>query len=232
MNGPRRPPSRSQPAPLARPVQPVRPLSDAEMAELQALLDGAPASLEPLDLSSVDGYLCGVIVQPQPVAETAWWPRVLDVDGRPPPAGFQAARLRVLVGRRHGELADAIARRQWFDPWVFELEAEAEAEADDEDEGDDGDDGYGAAIDAVYPWVTGFTLALETFPRLLECEGPEVSEPLALIYRHLGADNLEDADELQAEIEALEPPADLAAAVEELVRATLLLADAAGLPRR
>jgi uncharacterized protein len=232
MNGPRRPPSRSQLVPLARPVQPVRPLSDAEMAELQALLDGAPASLEPLDLSSVDGYLCGVIVQPQPVAETAWWPRVLDVDGRPPPAGFQAARLRVLVGRRHGELADAIARRQWFDPWVFELEAEAEAEADDEDEGDDGDDGYGAAIDAVYPWVTGFTLALETFPRLLECEGPEVSEPLALIYRHLGADNLEDADELQAEIEALEPPADLAAAVEELVRATLLLADAAGLPRR
>ena len=226
MNGPRRPPSRSQPVPPARPGPPVRPLSDAEMAELQALLDGAPASLEPLDLSSVDGYLCGVIVQPQPVAETAWWPRVLDVDGRPPPAGFQAARLRVLVGRRHAELADAIARRQWFDPWVFELEAEAEA--DDEDEGDDD----GAAIDAVYPWVTGFTLALETFPRLLEREGPEVSEPLALIYRHLGADNLEDADELKAEIEALEPPADLAAAVEELVRATLLLADAAGLTRR
>ncbi len=34
---------------------------------------------------------------------------------------------------------------------------------------------------------------------------------------------------LLAEIEALEPPADLAAAVEELVRATLLLADVAGI---
>ncbi len=200
------------------------------MAELQALLDAVPDSLEPLDLSSVDGYLCGVIVQPQSVAETAWWPRVLDVDGRPPPAVFQSARLRVLVGRRHGQLADAIARRQWFDPWVFELEAEAEIKADDEDDGDG--DGDNEAIDAVYPWVTGFTLALETFPRLLEREDPEVSEPLALIYRHLGADNLEDAEELQAQIEALEPPADLAAAVEELVRATLLLADAAGLPRR
>jgi hypothetical protein len=33
---------------------------------------------------------------------------------------------------------------------------------------------------------------------------------------------------LLAEIEALEPPADLGAAVEELVRATLLLADVAG----
>ena len=49
--------------------------------------------------------------------------------------------------------------------------------------------------------------------------------PLALLYRHLDVDDLEDADALLAEIESLEPPADLAAAVEELVRATLLLAD-------
>jgi len=45
------------------------------------------------------------------------------------------------------------------------------------------------------------------------------------VYRHLAPDDLEDADELLAEIESLEPPADLSAAVEELVRATLLLAD-------
>ena len=38
-------------------------------------------------------------------------------------------------------------------------------------------------------------------------------------------DDLEDADDLIEEIESLEPPADLSEAVEELVRATLLLAD-------
>ena len=38
-------------------------------------------------------------------------------------------------------------------------------------------------------------------------------------------DDLEDADELIETIDSLEPPADLAEAVEGLVRATLLLAD-------
>ena len=63
---------------------------------------------------------------------------------------------------------------------------------------------------------------------------PETTlEPLALLYQHVDADDLEDADELLAEIESLEPPADLTEAVEQLVRAILLLADAAaGAQRR
>lgn len=50
-------------------------------------------------------------------------------------------------------------------------------------------------------------------------------EPLAMLYRHLDADDLEDADAMLAEIESLEPARDLEEAVEDLVRATLLLAD-------
>ncbi len=69
---------------------------------------------------------------------------------------------------------------------------------------------------------------METFPDLLAVDDdPAVIEPLALIYRHLDPDDLEDADALLAEIETLEPPADLAESVEGLVRATLLLADVA-----
>ena len=52
-----------------------------------------------------------------------------------------------------------------------------------------------------------------------------LTAPLALLYRHLAPDDLEDADDLLAEIETLMPPADLTEAVEELVRAVLLLAD-------
>jgi uncharacterized protein len=60
---------------------------------------------------------------------------------------------------------------------------------------------------------------------LMERHEAVLREPLALVFRHLPPDELEDADELLAEIDTLEPPEDLAEAVEELVRATLLIAD-------
>jgi uncharacterized protein len=187
------------------------PLSERELDELQALLDRVPAPLEALDVSMLDGFLCGVLVQPVRVPASRWLPHITDADARALPAGFDATRLHTLAQRRHAELNDAIARRQWFDPWVFELEG------DDEEEP--------AAPDAVYPWVAGFALAMECFPELMQRDAQVLTEPLALLYRHLDPDDLEDADELLAEIDTLEPPEDLSAAVEELVRATLLLAD-------
>jgi len=208
---------------------PVAPLDDREIAELQTLLDAVPAPLEPLDVSSLDGFLCGVIVQPKPIAVARWLAHVTDVDGRALPAGFDARRLHALVLRREAELRRAIARREWFDPWVFEL-ASGGSEGDREETiaGDGANaDPDRASGDPAYAWVAGFAAALETFPALLGADAAALTPPLALLYRHLDADDLEDADELLAEIEMLEPPADLTAAVEELVRATLLLADVA-----
>lgn len=158
----------------------------------------------------LDGYLCGVLLQPQRVALARWLPHVTDVDGRPLPATFDATALTALVQRRHAELDAAIERRDWFDPWVFEH---------------DGDEGDESGTDAVYPWVAGFATAFELFPAAMGSDAAALTEPLALLYRHLDAEDLEDADELLEEIESLEPPADLAEAVEELVRATLLIAD-------
>ena len=187
--------------------------SDREIDELEDLLDAVPAPLEALDVATLDGFLCGVIVQPRRIVPERWLPFVTDGDGRPLPTGFDARRLRELAVRREAELRRAIERREWFDPRVFELE--------------DDDAASPADGDAVYPWVAGFAAAMEIFPGLLEGDDDAVVEPLALIYRHLDPDDLEDADALLAEIESLEPPIDLAAAVEELVRATLLLADVA-----
>lgn len=199
----------SPPTPLHESVS--SPLNEHEINELQTLLDRVPAPLEPLDVSMLDGYLCGVLVQPVRVPASRWLPHLTDADGRALPARFDATRLHTLAQRRHAELNDAITRRQWFDPWVFELQA------DDEDEP--------AAPDAVYPWVAGFALAMEYFPELMQRDAQALTGPLALLYRHLDPDDLEDADDLLAEIETLEPPEDLGVAVEELVRATLLLAD-------
>ena len=201
----------------------VRPLNDRELDELQALLDRVPEPLEALDVSMLDGFLCGLLVQPRQVPAARWLPHITDVDGRALPPRFDVSRLHELALRRHAELNDAIARRQWFDPWVFELSDADEAGRDD----DDDDEFDEPAVDAVYPWVAGFATALELFPDLMTLDAKRLTEPLALVYRHLAPDDLEDADDLLAEIESLEPPADLGAAVEELVRATLLLADVA-----
>jgi uncharacterized protein len=196
------------------------PITEPELEELQALLDRVPAPLEALDVSMLDGFLCGVLLQPDWVPVARWMPLVTDVDGRALPPRFDTSRLQPLVLRRHAELNDAIDRRQWFDPWVFELGEEA-----GEDDADGFDDGAPSEVDAVYPWVAGFATALEHFPGLMAGDAKALTEPLALLYRHLAADDLEDADELLAEIESLEPPADLSEAVEGLVQATLLLAD-------
>jgi uncharacterized protein len=183
------------------------PLTDSDVAELQRLLDGLPPPLEPLDVSALDGYLVGVLLQPQAVPAVRWLPHVHDVDGRDVPAGAGAKRLHALAQRRHAELARAIAARQWFDPWVFELEDATPSQA-------------------VLPWVAGFATAMALFPGLTALDdGPALLEPLAVIYAALDPDDLEDADRLLAEIETLEPPATLAEAVEDLVRSTLLLAD-------
>lgn len=183
------------------------PLTEREIDELQAILDRVPAPLEPLDVSMLDGFLCGLLVQPKRFPEERWLPHITDADGRPLPPKFDATRLHALVKRRHAELSDAISQRQWFDPWVFEL---------------DGDD---VEYEAVYPWVAGFATAMEFFPDLMQRDAEQLTEPLALLYRHLDPDDLEDADELLEEIESIEPPETLDEAVEDLVRAILLLAD-------
>ncbi len=193
--------------PARRSPAPPR-VSDRERDELQDLLDAVPAPLEPLDVSSLDGFLCGVLLQPEAVPRQRWLVRVTDHEGRALVPGFDANRLQALTLRRHAELADAIARRSWFDPWVFEL-----------------DDPAATPGDAVFPWVAGIATAFELFPGLMRMPSESIVEPLALLYRHLDPDDLEDADALLAEIDTLEPVADIAEAVEGLVRATLLLAD-------
>jgi uncharacterized protein len=198
------------------------PLTDAERERLQDLLDALPPPCAPPDLSALDGFLVGVLLQPQPVAPGRWWPWVLDFDGgragAPAPAP-DLEPLRALVRRRHAELGAAIAARTWFDPWVFEFEAAAE-------------DGNPEPRQSVLPWVAGWAAALERFPALLAKAGDAAREPLAEMYAMFDADDLEDVDDLAALIDQVEPPATLAEAVETLVRCTLLLADATQPPAR
>ena len=63
------------------PTPPQTPsLSEDDIDALQRLLDQVPAPLEPLDISALDGYLCGVLLQPRPVPRERWLPGVTDLD--------------------------------------------------------------------------------------------------------------------------------------------------------
>jgi len=189
------------------------PLTDADIARLEALLDDLPEPLQPLVVCAVEGYLCGVLLQPQRPGPAEWLPLVTDIEGRPAPAGPALNELQALVLRRHRELDRAIGERQWFDPWIYQLEEDA------------------TPSDTVLPWVAGFAAAMDLYPALMAVDDPELIEPLALLYRHFDPEDLEDADALLAVIETLAPPTDLSEAVEDLVRSLMLIADVTQ-PRR
>lgn len=193
---------------MARADEPTDPASsDADIEALQALLDQLPEPLEPLDPMALDGFLCGVLLQPQPLPVQHWLRYVTDVEGRAPPPGPATGDLHACVRRRHSELDSAIAARRWFDPWVFELDEDA------------------SLAQTVLPWVAGFAAAMSLFPAIMQSSDPELVEPLALLFRHFDPADLEDADALLEVIETLEPPRDLAEAVEDLVRSVMLIAD-------
>ena len=180
---------------------------EEDIRQLQDQLDRVPAPLQPLDVSAVDGFLCGVALQPGRLDASQWLPCITDLDGRALPAGFDAGRIHALVQHRHDTLQRAIAARQWFDPWIFEL------------------DGAASVAECVLPWAAGFAAAIERFPGLRRIDDAQLLEPLALIYMHFDADDLDDADALLQLIDTLEPPADLAEAVQDIVRSVMLLAD-------
>ena len=187
---------------------PLPPLGEADLNRLQTLLDKIPEPLEPLDISMLDGYLCGVLLQPTAVPAGAWIKHVFDIDGRALSDKWPGLHeLQGLVQRRYRELMQAIAGRQWFDPWVFELDDDA------------------APLECALPWVAGFSAAMELVPALMNMNTPDSLEPLAVLYAAFDPEDLEDADDLLAEIETLEPPSSLDEAVEDIVQSVMRLAD-------
>ena len=184
------------------------PLTNAEIDELDERLASIHAPLQPMDASAVDGYLCGVLLQPVTISPEQWLPLVFDVDGQRPVAGPDTDRIVELCQRRLAELDRAVFQRTWFDPWIFEL-----------------DDEGASPVEAQLPWVAGLAAALDRFPQLLQREDPALLEPLAVLYAAFNPEDLEDADDLLPIIETLQPPTTMAEAAEDLVRSVLLLAD-------
>jgi uncharacterized protein len=194
------------------PPPPAHDLGDAEFAELDELLAATPEPLEPLDVVMLDGYLCGIIVQPVLLEPATWLAHVFDFEARPLPEDVDPAwreRTIALVMRRHAALNRALAEQGWFDPLILEPDSDSPPEPDDAAE-------LGPVSRALMTWVAGFNHAVAAFPDLDEMPDDAVMAALARLYRHLPAETDEER-ELVEMLDREQPLAGLDEAIEELV---------------
>lgn len=174
-------------------------LTHAELQELDDLLAQSPAPLEALDVVSLDGYLCAVLVQPRLIPQDDWLLPALDTGGRARPDGVEPhpgwrERIATLSRRRHAALNESMADEGWFEPLVPAPEEELTApEGSDLPSADRALQGGAADEEAVEPvaaaaalpqdrirqtlapWVAGFEYGLNCFPDLLD--GPDGGAP-------------------------------------------------------
>jgi uncharacterized protein len=209
-----------------------RDLTDNEFAELDDLLHATPEPLEPLDAVMLDGFLCGVLVQPALIDSDQWMPFVFDSNGQELPQDADPAwlaRVQTLVTQRHAALNRAMAEHGWFDPLILEDDDSANpAEPSSSDDAtappvDSEDQASNAAFDqlppiskALMPWVAGFLLATEHFPALTDMPDDAVHVAMARLYRHLPANSPEEV-ELVATLDRERPLRSMDQAIEELV---------------
>ena len=205
-------------------------LLDAEFAELDDLLAGPPEPLRALDAVMLDGYLCGVLVQPEPLEPARWLPPIFDYDGQELPAGvldtLDAAwwtRTRILIERRHAALRRAIAEDGGFDPFVLEFDEEA-GEAEGAEPMPEALAALPPVSRALMPWVAGFQHAMGHFPGLTDTEDSAVMSTLARLYRHLPPTSDEER-ELVATVDRLQPLKSLDDGIEDLIAAVVELSD-------
>jgi uncharacterized protein len=201
-----------------------KPLSDGEIGELDQILGAIPDERDPLDIDMMDGFLVGILLQPDLVPPSAWLPLIFDAAGRNAASGDvgQEKRAAELIMRRYQELAASIAAREPFDPIVFELEDER----GDVVEGKEG-------IAALVPWAAGFTNAVNAFPSLRDAadSDDDLAATMIGILRHLpvdpdaAADIREAFDREQGEIDREVPLADLDDALDELMTCVFEIAD-------
>ncbi|MEO8524021.1 MAG: UPF0149 family protein [Caldimonas sp.] len=207
----------SESAPPSRPplAASEQDLTDAEFVELDELLAGVPEPLEPLDVVMLDGFLAGVIVQPELIASERWLPHVFDAGGHrwgEAEPTLEQQRVRELIARRHAAMNRSLAEFGGFNPLILEPD-----EADDGSVAEEpGAPVLDATTRAILPWVAGFEFAASIFPAMYELEDEAVATILTRLYRFLPAEGADE--EATAELLAKERPlATLDAAIEEVV---------------
>jgi uncharacterized protein len=201
-------------------------LTEAELTELEDWLASLPSYLEPLDIVSLDGFLCGVLSQPHPVEFHQWLPAVLDWNfGEsdapvfdPSHPGWKtsgAPRIAELVQRRWGVIDAALSQEGgWFSPIVS---------APVNERGVPMVRGKAAIQEALAGWVLGFEHALDLFPGLDDLRAPDLPDLMACLLRHL-PEQTEDEMACTKALDQEHPLATLDEAIEDLVETVVAIA--------
>jgi uncharacterized protein len=196
-------------------------LTDADLDTLAGLLASTPEPLEPMTVAVLDGYLCGVIVQPVLLRPEQWLPQVFDLDGEPLPQDADPAwreRVTALIVRHHAALNRAIVEDGWFDPVVVDFDEDHPIAVSEYEPL--------AALppvsQALAPWVVGFRLAQDAFGQLRGLGEPEIDAALARLERHLPPPPGEAS---AAPFDPARPLEGLDAAIDELVATVVELSD-------
>ena len=210
---------------LMTPSLSTHPLSEREIGELEDVLLALPEDRDGLDVSMLDGFLVGVLLQPDPVMPSEWLPLVFDApDGEPMIPGDldRAKRVIELVMRHYNNLAAHIAAREPFDPIVFDVERTDDRPIEPDQE-----------LAALWPWAAGFMNALDAFPGLLDRFGDDEDVDVAMlnIVRHIPLDPDDTSDvaldlaRQRDEVDRELPLEDLDDAIEQLVLGVMEIAD-------
>ena len=169
----------------------------------------------------LDGFLCGVVVQPEIVAVDDWLPFVFDAGGHrwgeaePSP---EQMRARALVLRRHAALNRSLAEFGAFDPFVLEPLG-ADGSDDPEAERDPAPSLRRRPIRSVprsLPWVAGFEQAVHLLPGLADLNDRAVATTLARLFRFL-PESEDDPHGIFAIVERERPLGSLDEAIGEVV---------------
>lgn len=106
-------------------ASPNAPLNEAELDELEALLDSEPFADQAMGLDQIQAMLCAVLSGPEPLPPERWLPEALG-----PLAGQEtrdACRLRELVLRLHDQLLADLTGQEGVSPILYPLDEEGEA---------------------------------------------------------------------------------------------------------
>ncbi len=216
-------------APPSRPpvAAAAQDLSDAEFAELDELLAAIPEPLEPLDAVMLDGFIAGVLVQPELIDAGRWLPHVFDAGGHrwgEAEPGPEQIRVRELIARRYAAMNRSLAEFGGFDPLILEPDEASEggatevpaASADEAPAAPRDEPPLDPITRAILPWVAGFEFAASIVPALYELDDDAVATTLTRLYRFLPAEGAEE-EATAALLTKERPLATLDAAIEEVI---------------
>jgi len=167
------------------------PLNDEELDELDAFLGSDGVSEEAMDISTLDGFLAAIALNPEFILPSQWLPWVWDMEeGAETPmfeTAEQANRISGLLLRHYNSVQESISEGH-FAPLMYTLQQE------------DGSEFYDAE-----GWSMGFMLGVELFKDIWLPVIEEPSEwlaPVILLGTEAGWDELEAGEDQMDKIRA------------------------------